>query len=491
MDANHGRAHSVRRGGSVSAPRDQIAKGPARKPVPSGPGRRNPSATTRPTNIQAARRLATTPPEAHQFEGGPNHATNAGNPRAGREEMPGRRPPLGSSGDVIPLGSSSWQKSLSRYELRDRAREAWRVLGSIAGDDRYRTTRLCGVPLVSNRDGVEIRTLSTPGSATRAAVVGTSSCGSANGVCPVCSARVREVRRVQIQEMIAVGLEAGYRFALVTGTLRHTRETTVAEQRNALEECWRAVTQGKQAQQRKHRGTVAGTVRSIEFMLCGPAGPHGHVHALVAVAAGVADAEVGADFEAMGERWKKCAESNMRGLRPNDSHGWHWEYTTSAENAVDYVTKAVDGDGWNVTHEIARGDAKRGRAGSLTPLELLGFAVGSLQDEGDIGPMLRMSEYATAVKGMRSIVVSRSFAQAMAAPVDERTDEDIADESETMEGDWKTVARLSSGSWLTLTRTYGVARILSTAAQSGNRGVIRLLRKVNDRPQLGNIQRAG
>lgn len=275
--------------------------------------------------------------------------------------------------------------------------------------------------------------------------------------------------------MIRAGVERGYRFALVTATLRHTRETGPAQQRHALEAGWRAITQGKQSQQRRDSGTVVGTVRSIEFQLCGPAGPHGHIHAIVAIAPGVHDVEVEADFAAMGQRWRDHAEHNMDGLRPDDAHGWAWEFARVPTDTVGYISKVVDGDGWNVSHEVARGDVKLGRGGSLSPLQLLAKAVAEMEATGDIGLMLRMAEFAKAVRGMRAIVVSRSFKKAMDATVDDRTDDELAADPEALGEGWVTAGFLATGAWLHLARTVGVGAVLEAASRHGTRGLASLL----------------
>lgn len=374
-------------------------------------------------------------------------------------------------------GHKQWAKALDRARLRDRARKPFHIAAQIAGDESlYRSQRLCGVSVISKREGVEVRQYIGEGGATRAAIVGTRSCGGANGVCPVCTGRVREKRRHELEQLVARGGARGYRFALLTATLRHTVGTTVAQQRAALEDGWRAITTGKQAQLRKQAGTVAGTVRAIEFMLCGPHGPHGHVHAIVAIAPHVDDTEIQTDFEAMGQRWAQHAEENMGGLRPSNAYGFTWDVARNAGDVADYLTKVVDGDGWNITHELTRGDVKTGRGGSLAPLQLLDRAVTAVEQDGDFTLFDKFCEYARAVHGMRAIVVSRAFAKAMNAVVDQRTDAELANEPEQMDG-WVQVGYIADGAWRVLVRRYGIARLLEIAARAGAPGVKALVNR--------------
>jgi hypothetical protein len=309
---------------------------------------------------------------------------------------------------------------------------------------------------------------------------------------------------MELHDLVERGTAKGWRWVFVTATLRHRRGQSVAQQRKAIECAWRAMTTGKKAQQRRASGTAAGTVRAIEFMLDGPNGSHGHIHALVAIKPWVAvktgerelwvrntdvlaERAVAEAMEAMGASWKGWAKKHMDGLRPDDAHGWKWEMARSAKDATDYVTKTLkqenegaqtDGDGWTVSHELARGDAKRGRD-SLSPMELLELAMDDLHETGDCARMLRMVEYARATRGMRAIVVSRSLTDAL-GKMDERTDEEIAQDVEAMGDEWETVAVVPLDVWAALVWSVGVAGVLEVAARDGTAGMSKLLEAARD-----------
>ncbi len=420
------------------------------------------------------------------------------------DDLAGR--PLGNSGNVSHPGKKSgWGRALGRHELRDDARRAWKTLGSSRENpDEFRSLRLCGVAAIPGVGAIEVRR-DTSGEENRAAIVGTTSCGSP-WACPVCAARVRERRRMELHGLVERGSAKGWRWVFVTGTLKHRQGQSVAQQRKAIECAWRAITTGKKAQERRKSGAAAGTVRAIEFMLDGPNGSHGHIHALVAVKPWVAvktgerelwvrnsdvlaERAVADAMETMGASWKGWAEKHMDGLRPDDAHGWKWEMARSAKDATDYVTKTLkqederaqtDGDGWTVSHELARGDAKRGRD-SLSAMELLELAVADLHETGDCARMLRMVEYARATRGMRAIVVSRSLTDAL-GKMDERTDEEIAQEPEAMGDEWETVAVLPLDVWAALVRSVGVAGVLEVAARDGTVGMSKLLEELRAPP---------
>jgi hypothetical protein len=347
---------------------------------------------------------------------------------------------------------------------------------SHAGKDEFRTLRLCGISAIPGVGAVEVR---VKGDGSRAAIVGTTSCGSP-WACPTCAARVREKRRREVHELVSRGTAGGYRWAFVTATLRHQRGQGVAQQRRALEAAWRAITTGRAAQARRDSGCVVGTVRAAEFMLEGSSGPHGHIHALVLVAPNTTSAALSAAMDAMGSRWRTWAARHMDGLRPDDAHGWTWELARSGQAAADYVTKCLDGDGWTVAHELARSDAKKGRNGSVAPMELLTAALDDVEQTGDLARAFRFAEYARATRGMRAVVVSRSLTAAL-GKVSDKTDEELANEPETLD-DWQTVAVIPLDTWLPLMRVVGVADVLDAAVHGGAPRLRELMRAALARP---------
>ncbi len=373
-----------------------------------------------------------------------------------------------------------WERSKNRHSMRDFARRLWWALDQSkepGGEEqgRFRSLRLCGMSAIPGRGTVELHRKDG-----RAAAVGAVSCGSTWG-CPVCAARVRDKRRHELQELVSRGVEQGYRWVFITGTLKHQRGQSVAQQRAALQAGWKALTNGKQAQERRESGAVAGTIRAIEFTLEGPAGPHGHVHALALVAPKLRVKDGGAwreaesaeeddralsdAMEAMGERWKSWAERNMDGLRPDDAHGWKWELAESAKDAGNYVAKVVDGDGWTVAHELTRSDVKRGKGGQ-SPMELLAHAVADVQEHGDMTRFMRFSEFVLATKGMRAIVVSRSLTDVL-GKVDARSDEELAQEPEVLGDGWELVAVITVQEWRDLVWEHGVGTILDAVVRCG------------------------
>jgi hypothetical protein len=82
---------------------------------------------------------------------------------------------------------------------------------------------------------------------------------------------------------------------------------------------------------------------------------------------------------------------------------------------------------------------------------------------------------------MRAIVVSRSLTDAL-GKMDERTDEEIAQEPEAMGDEWETVAVLPLDVWAALVRSVGVAGVLEVAARDGTVGMSKLLEELRAPP---------
>ena len=121
-----------------------------------------------------------------------------------------------------------------------------------------------------------------------------------------------------------------------------------------------------------------------------------------------------------------------------------------------------------MAHEVARGDAKVGKDGSRTPMEMLRAAIDEVESSGDLALMMRMAEFARATKGMRAIVVSRSLTQILGDVLDERTDQELADEVEELGDQWETVFTVSSEAWAAAVRRVGTVALLN-AARAGER----------------------
>lgn len=92
---------------------------------------------------------------------------------------------------------------------------------------------------------------------------GTRKCGSVH-VCPVCSARVGQVRAEEMRSGLLAAHAQGLHVAAVVPTIRHERGDGLAELLEQLKVSWRDMFSGRAGQQLKEELGVVGTIRADE-----------------------------------------------------------------------------------------------------------------------------------------------------------------------------------------------------------------------------------
>lgn len=229
----------------------------------------------------------------------------------------------------------------------------------------------------------------------RAYTAGTRKCGSV-WLCPVCSAKIRSRRSLEVAAIAAAHSGAGLRMSMLTLTLRHRRQQSLSELLEGLCDSWRSLIQS--AAWRTVRANLVGMVRAIEVTRSDENGWHPHLHVLLLWDEG---GPVGLDH--LREPWAERVDRRL-GLRPN-GHGL--DHRELDAGAAEYVTK--------IAAEMSRADLKGGRSF----WHLIDAA-----DDGEAGAMRLCEEYATAMKGRRAIQFSRGLRERYA--VDVLSDEEIA-----------------------------------------------------------------
>lgn len=317
----------------------------------------------------------------------------------------------------------------------------------------------CGQPVES---GVGIMT-----DGQRAKYTGTMLCGSI-WVCPLCSAIIRHERAHEVSlaidnhaeklrqeaadrwqeehtgQQLPVKLRVPDDFGCYlfgTLTLRHDRSMPLGMTLDAILKGWTKMINGSPWKKAVKRWKIRGFVRAIEVTY-GRNGWHPHVH-FVFFLDGELDKTQQADMRTwMLDRWRTMVERVAKGymktggntynVAPND-HGIDLQFKEgkdAGKAAAEYVTK-VQGDKGDVTlaQEIARGDIKDGRSGSVNPFQLL--------DEGCLGlPDFRREalwlEYFEATLRRRCITWSRGLKQEL--EVEELEDEELAEKADEIPG---------------------------------------------------------
>ncbi len=291
---------------------------------------------------------------------------------------------------------------------------------------------------------------------------GLQTCGSI-WACPVCSAKIRNARALEIAEAAARWHRAGNSVIMVTFTAPHDLGMPLDGLLKVISRSFSAVIAGRPWLRLKRRVPIVGTIRSVE-VTHGPNGWHPHLHVLV-FTEGEVDARQLADLGAhVRSKWRTFI--TRAGYRPpSDAHGVKLDVCTSAAEAGLYIAKTQDGK--SPGNELARSDLKSGRAGHETPFEILG----GIADTGDLEGLPLWHEYEKATKGHQAITWSKGLRRLLLGADPERSDEEIA--AEEIGGDL--VVEVSSQAWRQVTRVLGLdARLLEAYEAEGPGGVLAL-----------------
>jgi hypothetical protein len=279
-------------------------------------------------------------------------------------------------------------------------------------------------------------------------------CGSV-WCCPVCAAKVSEKRRVELEAGIVAHRAKGGLVLLVSFTVAHgigddlpllLRRFTAAE---------RAMKRSGGYGRLKGRVGLVGTVRALEVTYGRAHGFHPHAHALYFVAA---DTDVAAFAAELFRLWQHAAE--RQGLTMN-VRGLDVRATVGAVGT--YVAK------WGVAAELTNAGAKGGRAGGLTPWELLAH----FDATGETWARDRFRDYAGAFKGRHQLTYSPGLKAALGLDSEpEKTDAELAAEVEDG-AVW--VGELSPGAWALIVRHEARAMVLNAVVAGGWEAVEALL----------------
>lgn len=235
--------------------------------------------------------------------------------------------------------------------------------------------------------------------------VGAQTCASVWS-CPVCSAKIRTRRQLEVELAASRHVGGGGRLFMLTLTLRHNRGQSLAELLDGLKASWRSLQQRRDW--RPIRAQLAGMVVSTEITH-GPNGWHPHLHVLLFLGAGVDD-QVLVDLEGtLPTLWKATVSARL-GVAPDLAHGIRLQELDAG--AAQYVAK--------IAAETTRADLK---TNSRSPWLILDEVI-----TGNPQTIALWLEYVATTKGKRAITMSRQLRTLYLDDVDEKTDEEIANE---------------------------------------------------------------
>jgi hypothetical protein len=186
---------------------------------------------------------------------------------------------------------------------------------------------------------------------------------------------------------------------MITLTVRHRRGMALADLRGVEQDAWRNVRQGAPWARLKKRHGILGTITAPEVTWSREFGWHFHMHIAVPCLTTPEGAlEVGAWIIDRYIRYIRQAGYDAL------SQGQDVTLPRSPGDAAKYLAKGVKGN-QDISWEIAGAANKRARGESLHPFDILEASPGDAR----MADLFR--EYAVAMKGARSCVISAALAK--------------------------------------------------------------------------------
>ena len=267
---------------------------------------------------------------------------------------------------------------------------------------------------------------------TGASLTGLNRCGNLH-TCPVCSAKVGELRRKQLSAAQVANIKAG-RFAyLLTFTFPHDNSDNLDDLQPKFDKSRNRFLNSRLWKGLKLNAHAIGSVISLEFTISQENGWHPHIHLLLfcdrqAFGEGAPVNDAG-DLESvtiaqMKREW--CNKLLKVGLGDNAKMNdmlLHGLNVRGGEKAAEYIAKFGRDSKWGASSELARSHAKIGTAGErwgnlhFTPFQLLVWAA-----DRDGWAVARFREYAQVTEGKRALVWSPGLKKALGV---EDIDEEI------------------------------------------------------------------
>lgn len=283
-------------------------------------------------------------------------------------------------------------------------------------------------------------------------------------MCPICSAKITERRRVELSQVIAAHSDLDY--VLVTFTLQHDNGHSLRETLAVMLDGYRELKAGKRWKEFVKMYQVLGSIRALEVTF-GENGWHPHLHVLFVFPKGVRKTGI---RHFLKSRWMALLDrrSRIAGYR----HGV--DFRTADDDVADYVSKFGDDSvvlerRWKTEHELVKGPSKVSRHGGRTPLQLLLDFV-----EGDERAGELWQEYARCFKGKRQLVWSRGFRKLLGLDV-EQSDEEIAKE---VDEESFLLASLSFKQWKIVCANDARGEVLEIASRNDVDALNEFLKKI-------------
>lgn len=259
--------------------------------------------------------------------------------------------------------------------------------------------------------------------------------------CPVCSAKISERRRAELQGAVATAKAMGWQVLMLTLTVPHALGDDLHDMLDRMMAAWRYCSSSRMGKAARAAIDLKGTIRALE-VTHGQNGWHPHFHVLLFVPGNVTVQRVQDEFTPL---WLHACESKglprpsaLRGVRVDDG-----------SYAAAYASK------WGLESEMTKGHSKQGRNGGRTPFDLLR---GILSDRSDKRSVALFLAFAEAFKGRRQLYWSQGLKEALGVA-------DLADDElvEVDDDESTLLAQLTDEQWRAVKATRNEASLLTVA----------------------------
>src|SRR5947209_10122624 len=342
---------------------------------------------------------------------------------------------------------------LDRREARYSLRASLRKVSSL------KRLRSCGLPLNSSivaveRDG-------------RHYFTGMSTCAS-GFACPVCAAKIRYHRALEVSRAIVSAIDKGMYCLFVTRTLPHSAEDRLGTTFNLFNESRRFVANQTKVKEARAQAGYLGSVASKEITY-GTSGWHPHSHDLE-----LFEEELTLrDFATLSRVYYEYlnrfyVQNGFLGL--SMQHGVRIEQVDMGRTALaNYVSKLQEHTAIQLStgNELTRWDLKQGRTGSLMPFDVAqGFF-----ETGDMALLELWHEYERATFYKNVIRFTEGLRERL-IPGKALTDKQLAE----LKTGGKGVVRFADWFYRKITRVPGLeGKVLTTLDTGGFAALVELL----------------
>ena len=272
-------------------------------------------------------------------------------------------------------------------------------------------------------------------------------------LCPVCAPKKGKERQERMAKVFDhVKAYSDGQMVMATVTVQHDRKDALEALKRAVQVASRKARQGKPWRLRKERHNVIGVISAPEVTWSEKHGWHFHIHTAILLHG------TGAEAEELG-RWfigRYMSYIRLEGYRAL-VQGQDVTLIKNQDRLAEYLSKGVSRNR-DLAWEMAGQATKKARGDGLHPFEILEAASGN--------PKMTALwlEYAAAMKGTRSCVVTKAIAETLGIEPDE-DDETPTEELPEPEDD--VIGSLPTDIWNTVMSRFKGSTMLAILEDGG------------------------